>query len=89
MFDDETPVAWKAAQADVAVVAVDGTEIGRTRKILGDEQEDIFHGIAMRRAEDGETVEVPALRVKKMTEQHVVTDLSTDEVDSLRVYEER
>jgi hypothetical protein len=89
MFEDETQVAWSAAQPDMAVVAVDGTEIGRTRKILGDEEEDIFHGIAMRRADDGETVEVPAARVKKMTEQHVVTDLSTDEVESLRAYEER
>jgi hypothetical protein len=89
MFEDETPVAWNAAEPDLAVVAADGTEIGRTRRILGDEKEDIFHGIAMRRAGDGETVEIPAVRIKKMTRQHVLTDLSTDEVESLGVYDER
>jgi hypothetical protein len=89
MFEDETPVAWTVAQPDAAVVAADGTEIGRTEKILGDEEEDIFHGIAMRRADDGETVEVPAARVTKFTGQHVVTDLSPDEAGALRLYEER
>jgi hypothetical protein len=89
MFEDETQVAWSAAEPETAVVAADGAEIGRLEKVLGDEEEDIFHGIAMRRAGDGETVEVPAVRVKKMTGQHVVTDLSTDEVESLGAYEER
>jgi hypothetical protein len=86
MFEEETPVAWQAVPREAVVVAGDGTEIGRTESLLGDEEEDIFHGIAMRRAADGETVEVPAARVKRMTEHHVVTDLGADEVSSLRAY---
>ena len=89
MFEDETPVAWQAVPHEAVVVAGDGSEIGRVETMLGDEEEDIFHGIAMRRAEDGETVEVPAARIKRMTEKHVITDVGTDEVSSLPAYPAR
>ncbi len=89
MFDDESPIAWTALPRDANVVAADGTEIGRVRYVLGDQQEDIFHGLAMRRAGDGETVEVQWNRIKRLTEQHVVTDLSAGEADSLPAYRER
>ena len=88
MYEDETPVAWTALPRDAIVVAADGSEIGRVRFVLGDQQEDIFHGIAARRAHDGETVEVPWRRIKSMTEKHVVTDLYPDEVASLAAYRE-
>lgn len=88
MFLDETPVAWTALARDAAVIAADGTEIGRVRYVLGDQQEDIFHGIAMRRASDGETVEVPRSHIKQMTEVHVVTDISAGEAGSLPAYRE-
>ena len=81
-------MAWTALPRDAAVVDGDGDEIGRVKYVLGDEQEDIFHGIAMRRASDGETVEVPWRRIKQMTEQHVVTDVSTDEAGALAAYRE-
>jgi hypothetical protein len=88
MFVNETPVAWTALSRDATVVAADGTEIGRVRFVLGDQQEDIFHGIAMRRASDGETVEVPWRRIKQMTERHVLTDIPADEAGSLSAYRE-
>jgi sporulation protein YlmC with PRC-barrel domain len=89
MFMDESPIAWTALPRDAIVVAADGTEIGRVKYVLGDQQEDIFHGIAMRRADDGATVDVPWSRIKKMTEEHVVTDIGPDEVGSLPAYPDR
>jgi hypothetical protein len=89
MFEDETPIAWTGLPRDAIVVAADGTEIGRVRYVLGDQEEDIFHGIAMRRAGDGETVEVQWRRIQRMSEHHVVTDVSPDEVASLPQYRER
>jgi hypothetical protein len=89
MFENETPIAWTALPREAVVVAADGTEIGRVRYVLGDQQEDIFHGVAMRRADDGESVEVQWRHIKRLTEQHVVTDLSSGEVDSLPRYHER
>jgi hypothetical protein len=89
MFEDETTIAWTALPRDTTVVGADGGEVGRVRYVLGDKEEDIFHGIAMRRAGDGATVEVQWSRVKRLTEEHVVTDLSSDDVESLPPYRER
>ena len=89
MFDDETTIAWTALPRDTIVVGAGGGEVGRVRYVLGDQDEDIFHGIAMRRANDGATVEVQWSHVKRMTEEHVVTDLSPDDIESLPDYRER
>ena len=89
MFEDETPVAWNGLPRNAIVVAADGAEIGRVIHVLGDEQEDIFHGLAVRRAGDGRTVEIDWPHIKRMTEQHVVTDVAAGEVDSLPAYRER
>ena len=89
MFDEETTVAWTAVPSDVVVVAGDGTELGSVEEILGDKEDDIFHGVALKRAEDGEPVEVPAGRITRMTMQHVVTDLTLDEAKALPAYRKR
>lgn len=70
------------------VVAADGSEIGTAESVLGDQNEDIFHGIVLRR-HDGQLVEVAAARVKKMTAQHVVTDLDLSEAGTLTPYHRR
>jgi hypothetical protein len=86
MLEDEAAVAWKAVPRHALVVAADGTELGSVEAILGDEEEDIFHGVALKRADDGEAVEVPAGRIKTMTMQHVITDLTADEAKALPAY---
>lgn len=86
MFDEETEIAWKAVRPHTLVVAGDGTELGSVEQILGDVEEDIFHGVALKRADDGEVVEVPAGRITRTTAQHVVTDLTHDEATSLPLY---
>lgn len=87
MFEDETTIAWQATPRHAPVVDAGGEEIGTVAEVLGDEAEDIFHGIALKRNGDGETVEVPAARVKRVTVRHVITDLSSDETRSLRRYD--
>ena len=86
MFEDETPIAWIAMPRHAPVVAADGSEIGTAESVLGDQNEDIFHGLVVRRHSDGQRVEVPAARVKRMTEHHVVTDLAAAEAGALRPY---
>jgi hypothetical protein len=87
VFEDETPIAWTAMPRHAPVLAADGSEIGTAESVLGDVNEDIFHGLVVRRHQDGERVEVPAVRVKKMTEHHVLTDLATAEVGALMPYD--
>src|SRR5437899_4625046 len=83
MFEDETPVAWQAVPAHAPVVGADGSEIGIAESVLGDEEQDSSHGIVLRRSPDGEKVELPAPRIKKMTSRRVITDLGTGDGGSL------
>jgi hypothetical protein len=88
MFEDETAVAWIAMPYRATVVAADGSEIGTAESLLGDEQEDIFHGIVVKRREGGKLLEIPAARIKKITNKHVETDLTEDEISTLEPYRE-
>lgn len=89
MFEDETPVAWTMVPHHAVVVAADGSEIGAAESMLGDEDEDIFHGVVVRRSHGGELVEVPAARVTRMTAQHIVTDLTATDAAALSAYRRR
>lgn len=88
MFEDETVVAWRAMPYRAPVVATDGSEIGSAESLLGDEEEDIFHGIVVKRKQGGKPLEIPAARIKKITEKHVLTDLSDTDVAALQPYRE-
>ena len=70
---------------DAPVVASDGNEIGTAEKWLGDQDDDIFHGIVVRR-HDGEAIEVPASRILRMTAKHVITNLEPSEAEALPAY---
>jgi hypothetical protein len=85
---DETQVAWPAMPYRAPVEAADGTQIGKAESLLGDETEDIFHGIVIKREPDGKLVEIDAPRVKKITTTRVITDLSETEVAALPPYRE-
>jgi hypothetical protein len=88
VYEDETVVAWMAMPYRAPVAAADGTVIGKAESLLGDEDDDIFHGIVIDRAGDGKRVEIDANRIKKITEKHVVTDLDASEVAQLPPYRE-
>jgi hypothetical protein len=88
MFEDEQALAWTAMPYRAAVFAADGSEIGTAESLLGDEQEDIFHGIAVK-PKGGGHVEIPAAHIKKITAKGVLTDLSADDVAALQPYQEQ
>jgi hypothetical protein len=88
VFEDETPVAWQAVPRHTPVFGADGSEIGTADSLLGDEEEDIFHGVVLRR-EDGAMVEVPARRVQRMTTRRVITDLSETDLGTLPPHRKR
>ena len=87
MFENEPAIAWKAMPYRTTVVAADGTRIGTAESLLGDEEEDIFHGLAVKTT-SGRLVEIPAAHVKKVTELGVATDLDASGVAALQDYRE-
>jgi len=88
MFEEEQALAWTAMPYRAKVFGADGSDIGTAESLLGDESADIFHGIALKKASGGKAVEVPAVRIKKITAKGVVTDLDSSEVAALTAYRE-
>jgi sporulation protein YlmC with PRC-barrel domain len=84
MFEDETQVAWRAMPDRAPVMAADGSELGTAESLLADESEDIFHGIVVKHRGSGKRLEVPAARIKKITDQHVLTDLTEADMRTLQ-----
>jgi hypothetical protein len=84
---EEEQVAWLAMPYRAAVLDAGGEQIGTAESLLGDEAEDIFHGIVVRRG--GHNLEVEAGRIKKITTRSVYTDLRSDELDALPAYREQ
>ena len=87
MFEDEPTLAWTAMPYRSKVVGSDGAEIGTAESLLGDEEADIFHGLAVK-TRSGRLVEIPALNVKKITAHGVLTDLDASGVAALGDYRE-
>jgi hypothetical protein len=84
---EEQQVAWQAMPYRAPVLDAGEEQIGTAESLLGDEAEDIFHGIVVRRG--GHDLEVEATRIKKITTRKVYTDLRPDELDDLPVYREQ
>lgn len=85
--NDEEAVAWIATPYREPVLDTEGNEIGKTESLLGDESDDIFHGIVVKTGV-GEYMEIPGARVTRITTERVYTDLTPDDVIELDPYEE-
>jgi len=84
--EDEREVAWLAMPDKAPVMDEAGQEIGRAEPVLGDKEDDIFHGIVVKLSRGGQRVEVRADRIPKITTQRVYTDLAADELEQLPEY---
>ena len=80
---EEWEVAWLAMPEKAPVMGESGEEIGRMEEVLGDKEDDIFHGIVLKLARGGHKVEVRADRIPKITTRRVYTDLAADELERL------
>ncbi len=86
MEDEEHEVAWLAMPERAPVMGSAGEEIGRAEELLGDREDDIFHGIVVKLTRGGHKVEVRADRIPKITTHRVYTDLAADELEQLPEY---
>lgn len=84
--EGEREVAWLAMPEKAPVMDDAGEEIGRAEELLGDLEDDIFHGIVVKLARGGRKVEVRADRIPKITTHRVYTDLAADELEQLPEY---
>ena len=82
-LEEEREVAWLAMPEKAPVLGQAGEEIGRMEELLGDKEDDIFHGIVLKLARGGHKVEVAADRIPKITTRRIYTDLAADELEHL------
>lgn len=84
----EQQVAWTDTPYRAPVLDRNGQRIGTTESLLGDEEEDIFHGIAISGPLHRKAVVVPAEHVTRITSRHVETDLDQAGAAALAPYQE-
>jgi hypothetical protein len=87
-WKDDDPIAWTATPYHAPVLDTEGQKIGTAESLLGDENTDIFHGLAVKLVNGGHLVEVAADQVKKITLQGIYTAVQPDQVNSLSPYSE-
>ena len=88
----EDQVAWIATPYKAPVLDTEGHVIGTTESLLGDEGEDIFHGLAVKTegqlGHRHQMVEIAAADIRKITREHVYTSLTPSAVAELPPYKE-
>lgn len=83
------PSSWLVVEPGwEVVVSNDGERVGVVREVLGDQNADIFDGLAVDPGLMKKATYVPAERVDMIVEGRVVLDMSKDEFDALPDYEE-
>ena len=80
------PVSWYVVEKGWKVLAADGSEIGTVDEVLGDENADIFDGLAVSRGVVAATVYVPAESVDGIVEGAITLTTGPDEVEALPPY---
>lgn len=81
MSDDDVPVAFTALVPGVPVVTPDGQQLGSVTSVLGDPENDIFHGLVLSTRHGRRFVSRD--QVELMTRARVVCRLAEDDVERL------
>jgi uncharacterized protein YrrD len=81
------PVAWLVVEAGWEVVSSDGAKVGAVDDVLGDQNADIFDGLAVAPGVLKKAKYVPSERVGEIVEGRVSLALSQSEFDALDDYE--
>jgi hypothetical protein len=79
--DDGVAISYKALRRGTPVRAVDGTEVGKVRRVLDNARENIFDGIVVESREGMRFVDAP--EVKRVAELAVTLTISAEDFREL------
>jgi hypothetical protein len=82
------PVSWIMIEPGWNVVSSDGQDVGHVDAVTGDENADIFNGLAIASGPLGHPRYVPAEQVAQIVEGRVELRLTKDEVEHLGEFDE-
>ena len=80
------PVSWLLIRPGWKVVAADGSEVGQVDEVAGDDNADIFDGLAIATSAFGKPRYVPSEQVGVITDGAVHVTLTREEVERLGEY---
>jgi uncharacterized protein DUF2171 len=81
------PTSWFAVEPGWKVLAADGSEVGTVHETLGDQELDIFDGLAVSTGVLSRPAYVPSEHVEEIREGEVRLALTSEEVDALESLE--
>jgi Uncharacterized protein conserved in bacteria (DUF2171) len=82
------PVAWVLIEPGWRVLDSAGEEVGRVKEVTGDENVDIFDGLAIRQGILRKDTYVPSEHVAEIVEGEVRLSLTRAQVEALDSFEE-
>jgi hypothetical protein len=82
------PVSWLLIRPGWKVLASDLTEVGEVDEVAGDDNADIFDGLAIATSAFGKPRYVPSEQVGQITEGYVHLTLTPEQVAALGEYRE-
>jgi hypothetical protein len=85
---DEPQIAWRAIAEDTPVMSSEGEEAGRVTKIVGDNEADIWDGLAVSVDAIGPDRLLPAEKVTGIWPDRIEVSLTQAQIEELSPYEE-
>ena len=86
MPDESQPVSWRSIVYGTPVISRDNDRLGQVREVLGDDAEDVFHGLRVALADGHRDVMVSAHDVTSLATDVVQVDLARADIDALPTY---
>ena len=83
-----TPISWRTIIYGTPVVSSDGQRVGEVHEVLGDDAEDIFHGLRVSLADARRDVMVAADDVEQLATNVITVSLSKAELDAAPAYQD-
>ena len=88
-MSQNAPISWRSIVYETPVFTGDGERVGKVREVLGDDAEDIFHGLRVALDAGHRDVMVPADAVTSLAPDSVRLDLTRSAIEALAPYEEQ
>ncbi len=87
-MSENQPISWRSIVYGTPVISRDSEPVGRVHEVLGDDADDIFHGLRVALAGGHRDVMVSVDVVASMATDAVRVDLTRSELDALPTYDE-
>jgi hypothetical protein len=85
---EDQPISWRSVVYGTPVISSDSQTVGTVREMLGEDAEDIFHGVRVHMSAGKRDVMVSSDDVANMSSDGVGLDLAKSDIDALPDYDE-